>query len=388
MLLPEKGYKRILVIACYTVLIAISAFLFFKYLFSPLLSFITAFLIVSATRPAVTYLYKKLGLSKKFTAIMFTVILISLLSMIIYFSVSRLLYELAQLIKFYSSGAFTELLNKISANLDSFLVRLSGGGFAKELFTKIATKGKLIETLATNAVNELMPTVMQKLMAFLSFFPSALIFIVLMFISMFYIGCDYESIIAFFSAQLSPKAKNTVFEIKKQFQSVCSELFKAYFLITLITFAELLTGFFILDIKYAVILAIIIAFVDMLPVLGTGTVLVPWGIICLVLGDSKRAIGLLVLYGTLTVVRQIIEPKIVGASIGLYPLVTLISMYCGLKIIGFPGIFVFPIAAMIIKSLNDKGIIKLFKMPTPSQEQKLAQSKKKFADLKKRDKNT
>ena len=385
-MLPEKGYKRVFVIVFYALLCLFGAYLFFKYLFYPLLPFLTAFLIISATRPAVKYLSSRLGLPQKFTITLFTLILVSLLAVLIYFAASRLLYELVQLTGSFSSDSLSGFLSDLSERITEFLEGLPGGNISKELTESVAEKVRRLDKLAVSAAQKLMPTILEKLMRFLSFFPSAVIFVVLMFVAMFYIGCDYDSSIAFFSAQLSGKAKNTAREIKRQFLYTCSDLFKAYFLITLITFSELLTGFFILKVRYAVLLAVVTAIVDMLPVLGTGTVLVPWGLVCIIIGDSGRGIGLLALYGTITVIRQIIEPKIVGASIGLYPLITLVAMYCGLKIMGFSGLFVFPIITIVVKSLNDKGIIKLYKKPVPSDSKAIENCRKRFSELKKQDK--
>jgi predicted PurR-regulated permease PerM len=134
---------------------------------------------------------------------------------------------------------------------------------------------------------------------------------------------------------------------------------KAYLIILLMTFSELLIGFFILKIPYALTLASVIAIIDILPVLGVGTVLIPWGIVLIILGDSFLAAGIFILYGIIWVVRQIVEPRIVGKSMGLSPLITLAAMYIGYSSIGYGGLFVFPIAAMILKCLYDIGMFKI-----------------------------
>ncbi len=377
----EKGYKRILIVALYAVLAVAGVFIFYKFLLSPLLAFITAFAVVCLTRPVVLKLHKLLGISKKLTAVLFNVIIMSLIVLLGYISFARLFSESVALLNFMSSDEFGNVLDKIYAEFDILLQKLSG----IRLFSGVSQKGQLIYDLVLTFTKELMPSLLQFFMAFIKIIPDAVIFIVLMFVSMFYIGCDYENIVAFICAQFSPKAKEILFQIKKRIIEVVWELFKAYFLITLLTFSQLLTGFLVLDIKYAVILAIVVSLVDMLPVLGTGTVLIPWAVVCLVLGNNVRAIGLLVIYGIITIVRQIAEPKIVGASIGLYPLVTLIAMYSGLKIMGFAGLIFFPVIVMVIKSLNDKEIIHLYKNPTLTEHQKLQQSKKKFTAFHKKD---
>ena len=106
-------------------------------------------------------------------------------------------------------------------------------------------------------------------------------------------------------------------------------------------------------VSYSFLLALVISFVDILPVLGVGSVLVPWAVFSFVSGRWNFGIGLLIIYGCVTVVRQIAEPKIVGGSIGLHPLATLVSMYAGLKLLGVTGLLIGPVTAIIVKSLFD-----------------------------------
>lgn len=387
MLEPENRHKRIILTAFYAFLIIAAAFVFFKYLFSPLFPFLAAFAISALTRPALRYVCKRTGLPKKLASVLFTLILISILASLIWVCFSRLFYELVQLVGLFSSDAVSDFLDTLSVRISDFLHGLPGGKFSREFTENITEKIRTIDKIALSALGKFTPQLIESLMGFAKKIPGALVSLIFIFIALFYIGLDYENIIAFICAQLSPKAKNTLFEIKRQFCATCADLFKAYFLITLITFAELLVGFLILRIKYAVLLALLVSFVDMLPVLGTGSVLVPWGLIALILGKNGVGIGILVLYGTITVIRQIIEPKIVGNTIGLYPLITLMAMYAGTKLIGFAGLFIFPITAIVIKSLNDKGIFSLYKTPDATDAQKLAQSKQKYANFKKDDNN-
>jgi predicted PurR-regulated permease PerM len=110
-------------------------------------------------------------------------------------------------------------------------------------------------------------------------------------------------------------------------------------------------------------IAIAIAIFDILPVAGSGGILIPWAIISLVLGYLPRAIGLLVIYAVITVIRQYIEPKIVGSSLGVNPIVTLAGLYFGLKLFGVLGMFIVPIGLMTLKAFNDAGRIHLYKSP-------------------------
>ncbi len=129
---------------------------------------------------------------------------------------------------------------------------------------------------------------------------------------------------------------------------------KAYLLIILITAAELYLGLSLLGVKYALLAALTIALVDILPILGTGTVLLPWSIIGFISGDRRLGIGLLLLYAVISLVRQLIEPKLVGKSLGLSPLISLIGFYLGFKLFGFIGMLVAPAILMIVLQKDEK----------------------------------
>ncbi len=115
---------------------------------------------------------------------------------------------------------------------------------------------------------------------------------------------------------------------------------------------ELLIGFSILKIPYAFILSIAIAVFDILPVLGTGGILIPWAIILVIMKNVPLAIGILLLYLFILIVRNMLEPKIVGKQIGLHPLATLAAMFLGLSLIGVVGMLIFPVALTVIFNLK------------------------------------
>ncbi len=128
---------------------------------------------------------------------------------------------------------------------------------------------------------------------------------------------------------------------------------RAYLLILLITAAELFVGFSLLGIDYALLAALGVALVDILPILGTGTVLIPWSVIGFASGDRRLGVGLLLLYAVISLVRQLIEPKLVGKSLGLPPIISLIGFYLGFRLFGFVGMLAAPAALMIILQKED-----------------------------------
>ena len=199
--------------------------------------------------------------------------------------------------------------------------------------------------------------------------PATLIAIVIGIVATIFFTKDYNFIVGFIKLQLPAKNKNILSEIKQVFSKTVLKMIKAYTLIMFITFCELMLGFTVLNLigvmnnSYIAIIAAVIAIFDILPVAGAGGVLIPWAIVSLVLGSTGQAIGLIVIYVTISVIRQYLEPKIVGTSLGVHPLVTLGGLYFGAKLFGVLGIFIVPICIVTLKAFNDAGRIHLYNSP-------------------------
>ena len=199
--------------------------------------------------------------------------------------------------------------------------------------------------------------------------PSILISVVIGVIAWILFTKDYKKVVKFIKLQLPDKHKNLLSETKKIFSSTILKMCRAYGLIMFITFCENFLGLTILNLigvmknSYVFVIAICIAVFDILPVACSGGILIPWSLIALVSGNVGQCVGLLILYAVITVIRQYIEPKIVGDSLGVNPLVTLAGLYFGLKLFGFMGMFIVPICVMTLKAFNDAGRIHLYTPP-------------------------
>ena len=195
----------------------------------------------------------------------------------------------------------------------------------------------------------------------ISSIPSVLISILIAIISSFFFTLDYQRIVSSVMGMIPIKQRTLILDIKDGLISVLGKYLRAYAKLMSLTFVELSFAFFILGIHNPVGLAFMVAIIDILPVLGTGTVMIPWFIIELIMGNTPLGIGLMITYIVITVIRNILEPKIVGDQIGLHPLATLILIYVGLKMFGFIGLFALPISATILKTLHDEGKINIFR---------------------------
>lgn len=191
--------------------------------------------------------------------------------------------------------------------------------------------------------------------------PSALLGLLIGWIAAFYMLADYDRLARFALKQMTVKTKQVVDVLNNQVLLSMLKMIGAYILISCICFVEMVIGLSILRVENVLFVSLIIAIVDVLPILGSGGILVPWGLISILLGSPLVGIGLIVLWIVIVVVRQIVEPKIVGSQIGLHPLATIMSIYIGLQSMGGLGLLFGPLYIMICKKLNEEKVFNIYK---------------------------
>ena len=173
--------------------------------------------------------------------------------------------------------------------------------------------------------------------------PNLLLSLLAMIFSTVFVVADYERITCFAREKLPKKVSDILNLIRIYLTDTLFVVIRSYLIIMLLTFTELSILFHLFGIEHAVLKAALIALLDIMPILGTGGIMIPWGIISLVLGYTRLGIELLLIYVIVTVVRNYVEPKIVGTQLGLHPIITLVSMFLGLRLFGFWGLFGLPV---------------------------------------------
>ena len=174
--------------------------------------------------------------------------------------------------------------------------------------------------------------------------PNFVLSLLAMIFSTVFVVCDYDNIMAFASKHIPFKCKKILISLRSYLTDTLFVVIRSYALIMLLTFTELSILFSVFGIAYPCLKAALIAVFDIMPILGTGGIMIPWAIIELVLGNVSMGLELFLIYAIVTVVRNYLEPKIVGTQLGLHPIVTLVSMFIGLRIFGFWGLFGLPVA--------------------------------------------
>lgn len=180
-------------------------------------------------------------------------------------------------------------------------------------------------------------------------------------LSSFLILPDYEGISAFLLRQLPQKLAGPLRDSRDFLAGTLRRVIGAYLLIMAITFGEISLGLWLLRVDYYLVIGLGVAVLDILPVLGSGSVLVPWGLWCILGRRTALGAGLLLLYAVVTGVRAVLEPRIVGRRIGLSPLATLIAMYTGMKLWGGGGMILAPMAVTLLLFLDESGHIRLLR---------------------------
>ena len=187
--------------------------------------------------------------------------------------------------------------------------------------------------------------------------PDVLITIAVTIIASFFLCLDYDNIKNNILIFLPEKLKIRIRCFKENVILGLGKMLKCYLIIFAITFIELFLGLTLLRVRFPIYIALLIAFADFLPLIGTGTILIPWAIVSIISGKSAFSVGIIALYLIITIIRNIIEPKILGKNIGIHPLITLAAVYVGLKIGGFLMAFLMPLCLMIYNAAkNNKQI--------------------------------
>lgn len=347
--------KAFLIHFAYIALIIGLALVGIKYFLPLLMPFVIGLIVASILRHTIDVIAKKTHIKRSFVAILILLIfysiialLVTLLGVKVFSFVQEIISKLPNFYRKAIEPAFITATDSLLLRYPDIEMYIEG------IFNSISDS---IFSFLSNAST----TVLGVITGFAGQIPSVLIKFMFTIVSSFFFTIDFHRITDFVLKQFSSEKRKTVISIKDNVIGTLGKFIKAYITLISITFVELSIGFLFLHVPNPFLIAAVIAVVDLLPILGTGAVLLPWIIISFIFGKNSFAIGMLILYIVITVVRQTLEPKVVGQQIGLHPVVTLLCMFVGAQLLGLIGLLFFPITATILKKMNDEGSIHLFK---------------------------
>jgi len=354
-------------------------YVFFKYLFWPAAPFLLSFFFAVLIQKPIRWLDKQ-SKNKCHTLWVLLIVFLSIAVILVPFIVliSKFISQIANFVDYLGTELmdFPQFMQNLQTKLLELISFLPDGiydNIAQSITKAIAAIVEDFDFSAlginSGTIKSTISTGVTGIYSVVKNVPSAVIGIVIGIVAWILFAKDYNSIVKFIQLQLPESKKNLLVEIKQVFSHTILKMIRAYGIIMFITFCELFLGMTVLSLigvmnnSYIFIIAIAIAIFDILPVAGSGGILIPWALISLISGNIGQTIGLIVIYVIITIIRQYIEPKIVGDSLGVNPIITLAGLYFGLKLFGFLGMFIVPICVMTLKAFNDTGRIKIWKIP-------------------------
>ncbi len=374
--LAEKRKNKLINIAYFSVIFLLY-YVFLKYAFWITAPFIIAFFVALFLQKPIRAISNKTKIKRGIVGAVSVFLILSLIVTAIVLVGYRLvsefkglgsylyerLHDLPEFIKsaeswiishlaFLPDSIENSLADTIGGFIDNILIYVEQGGPAEGEGFSVS---EMDLSLITTPLGGLLSTAKH--------IPAILTATLISIIACFFVTCDYDSLTELIKNNISEEHEKTIIKTKRLFGDVIGKMIKAYATIIFVTFCEVTIGLNVLKLigvyegGYIVAISICTALLDILPVFGTGTVLVPWAIISFFNGNIGLGIGLLVLYGLITVIRQILEPRLVAMNVGLPPIATLAGMYLGLQIFGVVGLFALPITFVMVKVLNEEGII-------------------------------
>lgn len=394
----EKRRRNIINIV-YVGMILGLIYLFFEFAFNLLAPFIIAFFIAAIIQKPVNFISRKTPLKKGLVSVGLVLLIVGALVTLLILTGARVAEEIRGLVAWVGAklDSLPQLLETIRVKLihlvgylpqslagtaretiDQFFKNTVGSADAAVAESGIATSkmfggllSKLDVSMLSKPVNGVWNTAKQ--------IPSIAVGVVISIIATCFMTAGYDGIVNFIKRQIAPERRKALSAAKGIFFSSILNMLKSYVLIICITFAEMFVGLTVFKLigiyhsEYLASVSIAVAIIDIFPVLGTGTVLVPWAIISFITGNIGMGIGLLILYAVISVIRQIIEPKLVAANLGLPPIVTIMCMYIGLQLFGVLGMFVMPLMITMVKLMNDRGLLHVWKTAETAEAEPVAE---------------
>ena len=308
--------------------------------------FVIGWILSVIAGPLVTFLEKKLKIMKRLGSAITIILVLALCIGLIYLIISQIWEEISVLIRNFPS-MYHDLergLSQIGAQGNTLFER-----FPEQILNSWATLMNKLDDTASSLIGRIGEPTIEVAGNVAKRIPSVLIGTIVAFVSAYFFIADKENLGEWVKKVVPKSITSRLLLVGENLKYAMGGYFKAQFKIMGVVFAILLVGFTLMQIRFSILLAIAIAFLDFLPFFGTGTALIPWAIYKFLVGDYKMVAALVILYGVTQLVRQLIQPKLVGDSMGLNPLYTLFLLYLGYRVGSVLGmIFAVPIGLILL----------------------------------------
>ena len=339
----KKTYYRLLAEIVTTVVAAVLLLTLGGKVLGILMPFLIAFIMAWALNPLIRRLQTRMRLTRKLFSFTLVILLYAVFFGLCLWFVTLLISQIVDLAKAVPSivAQLQSVYNQLIAYLHEVLAMLPEeyASIGEEIFAILSSAWEALRTFTTRAISSVAGITGNVALKT----PGFVIFLTVLVLASCIITTDFPNLRENIYGYLGKRGKQSVRLMGHSFQTAVLGFFRSQLIFALVDMAIILTAFFIIGVPYPLPIALLLAFLDFIPFFGAGTVLVPWGIICLPLGLTTMGLQLLLLYAILYVLRRIFEPRVLGSATGFSSLQMLFSMYAGMQLAGVTGLVVAPI---------------------------------------------
>ncbi|MBE3571654.1 MAG: sporulation integral membrane protein YtvI [Moorella humiferrea] len=326
-----------------------------KALVPVVLPFALAALLAAIIDPVVDFIETRLKIGRGWAVIFTLLSVLAVISVAIFYLAANLIVELESLAMNLPAQA-----RELSFILRDYLLRLQNFYFTGNLPVEVLNT---LQSLLDNGVNwlkNLLGLAAQWLLTFISSLPELFISFIITLVATYFFSRDKEFILHALLSVVQPAWRERMGAVFSSLGKAIIGYLRAEILLVSLQMTQSIIGLLILNVDYALTLAFLIGLADLLPIVGPGTVFIPWIVVEFILGHYGMGLALLILYAFIIILRQVLQPKLVAVSLGLYPLTTLIALYAGLKLLGVAGLVVGPLTLVVLKAFyrSRQGVTK------------------------------
>jgi sporulation integral membrane protein YtvI len=346
----------------WVMILVLLSILFIYYAVPFLYPFLIGWIIALMLQPVIRFLQRRVKMPRWLTITVALLLLIGALGgllTLIFFRIGKEIQRLAD----YINHNYTDWMNNVQGILRSEWLQnwlkpisqlFSNGNGQESVDIHSNSIGPNIVSFVANILENLGQTMINVLTAL----PNIAIGLLVAVIAAFFISKDWEKIRKWLGETMPKHSKHLSRSLRNDMQKALFGFVRAQLILISITTVLVIIGLLLLRAPYAIIIGLLIGLVDLMPYLGTGAVFIPWIIFVLLDGNYAFGIGLAILYAVIIIGRHLVEPKIYSSSFGMNPLVTLVCIFVGLKLLGFIGLIVGPIVFLVLLSLKRAGLFR------------------------------
>ena len=317
------------------------------------LPFLLGYLLSVAVNPLANLLQKKLKIPRGLSAVMVIILSIGIIGGLLTAVIWKIVDELRTL---YIQ--FPEIYENMRVNTLHLMERLSTvyNTLPDNVQQAISGIGESISEGATNFINSQSTPAVDYASRFVKALPNAFVAVIVFILSTYFMVTDNKTVTRTVAGVFPKRLRARLRIVKDQLKMYLGGYLRAQGILMFIVFCAMFIELSILNVEYALIIALGVAVLDALPFFGSGLVLWPWAVVSFINGNLKLGFGLVIVYVSIALIRRLLEPKLLSSSVGLNPILTLMSMYVGYRVLSIGGLILGPIIMLLIIAFYKAGL--------------------------------